>query len=451
MDNFLLVTVDSLRADHVGWHGYERETTPFLTKFAEDSHVFTQTFAHACSTRPSFPSILTSSYPLMYGGFERISNERTLVSEALSETGHETAGFHSNLYLGADFGYDRGFDEFFDSKSDPTLTARIRQIVKNKLDHDGIIYRTLAEMFDVAERQVGANIGSAYVLAADITDLAVEWVADTDPDRSQFLWVHYMDVHHPYLPPEEYQLNIRDKPISDRRSIQLRRKMIEEPEKVTEAEVSDIIDLYDAEIRYTDSQIKRLIENVRNTWSGETIVTITADHGEEFKDHGRFSHYTTFHDEVLQVPLLMDIPSDSGSRNDDLVGLLDLTPTLVDYAGGEQSDAFHGSSLRSLIEDNEWDRTEIFANWEDENERRFAYRDKEWKYIRMKSEESLYDMQNDPDESENIIQENPRVTDRLRDVVDNHIEQVDATMTDIGDVEMDESVKSRLRDLGYKE
>jgi len=451
MDNLLLITVDSLRADHVGWHGYERETTPFLDEFAEDSHAFTRTYAHACSTRPSFPAILTSSYPLMYGGFERISEKRALVSEVLSEVGYGTAGFHSNLYLGADFDYDRGFDEFFDSKSDPSFSAQIRQAVKDKLDHDGIVYKTLAGMFDVAERRVGANIGSAYVLADDITDLALKRAADADPDRPQFLWVHYMDVHHPYLPPEEHQLEFRDEPISDRRSIQLRRKMIEEPENVTEAEVSDIVDLYDAEIRYADSQIKRLIEGAKEAWSGETVTVVTADHGEEFKDHGRFSHYTTFHDEVLQVPLLVDIPDDDGGRNDDLVGLLDITPTLVDYGGGEQSDAFYGSSLRPLIEDGEWDRTEIFANWKNEDERRFAYRDKEWKYIRMRDEESLYHMQNDPDEMENVMHDNPEIASRLREAVNNHVEEVDATMTDLGEVEMDENVKERLRDLGYKE
>jgi len=227
--------------------------------------------------------------------------------------------------------------------------------------------------------------------------------------------------------------------------------MIEEPENVTEAEVSDIVDLYDAEIRYADSQIKRLIEGAKEAWSGETVTVVTADHGEEFKDHGRFSHYTTFHDEVLQVPLLVDIPDDDGGRNDDLVGLLDITPTLVDYGGGEQSDAFYGSSLRPLIEDGEWDRTEIFANWKNEDERRFAYRDKEWKYIRMRDEESLYHMQNDPDEMENVIDDNPEIASRLREAVNNHVEEVDATMTDLGEVEMDENVKERLRDLGYKE
>jgi arylsulfatase A-like enzyme len=451
MDNILLITVDSLRADHVGWHGYGRETTPFLDEFAKDCQVFSRTFSHGCGTRASFPAILTSSYPLMYGGFERISKERELISETLSKAGYQTAGFHSNLYLGADFDYDRGFGEFFDSKSDPSPTARIRQGVKSRLTKGGFAYESLARIFNIAERKAGANIGSAYVLADEITNLALDWAASANSDQPKFLWVHYMDVHHPYVPPEREQRELRDEVISDRRSIRLRRKMIQEPQDVTGDELSEIIDLYDAEIRYADSQIGRLIEGVNEVWSGETITAVTADHGEEFREHGQFSHYPTFHDEVLQVPLLLNIPSLDGGRYQELVGLLDLTPTLVDYGSGKQSDEFYGNSLRTLIGDGDWDRTEIIASWENGDDRRFAYRDKNWKFIRSGNDESLYDLQNDPHEKENLINSNHSNAARLRQAVDIHINKVDATKTVLGEVEMDENVKKRLRSLGYRE
>jgi len=99
MRDIVLVTVDSLRADHVGWHGYDRNTTPNLDQRAASAQTFTSAFSHACSTRPSFPSIMTSSYALEYGGFERLSSKRTTIAELLEEAGYETAGFHSNLYL----------------------------------------------------------------------------------------------------------------------------------------------------------------------------------------------------------------------------------------------------------------------------------------------------------------------------------------------------------------
>lgn len=99
MSDIVLLTVDSLRADHVGCYGYDRDTTPTIDDLSTDGQQFTNAFAHACSTRPSFPSILTSSYALMHGGFEQLSSDRTTIAEALSGAGYQTAGFHSNLYL----------------------------------------------------------------------------------------------------------------------------------------------------------------------------------------------------------------------------------------------------------------------------------------------------------------------------------------------------------------
>jgi arylsulfatase A-like enzyme len=451
MDNLLLVTVDSLRADHAGWHGYDRPTTPNLDTIATSAHAFENAFAHACSTRPSFPSILTSSYPLMYGGFERIAAGRTLVSEALAAGGYRCGGFHSNLYLSADFGYGRGFETLYDSKSDPSPTARLRQLVKDRLDEDGLPYRLLARGFEVAERRTGTNVGSAYVAADEITDRAIAWARGADADTPQFLWVHYMDVHHPYVPPARHQRAFREEPVSERRAVQLRRKMIEAPRGVTDAELDTIGDLYDAEIRFADAEIARLVEAVRAAWEGDTALAVTADHGEEFREHGRFSHHATFHDEVLHVPLLVDV-GDDGGRHDELVGLLDVAPTLVDYAGLERPENFYGESLRGPIEGAGWERTAVIGDWQSNaGEPRFAYRDADWKYVRRSEGVELYDLGADPGETTNVAEEHADVADRLDERIDAHERAVAATETDLGTVEMDEGVKQRLRDLGYQE
>lgn len=452
MNDILLVTVDSLRADHVGWHGYERDTTPNLDALADRSHTCTNTFAHACSTRPSFPSILTSSYALMYGGYERISPDRTLISEVFDDAGYQTAGFHSNLYLSADFDYDRGFGEFYDSKTDPSVTARLRQFVKDQLDSDGLVYQTLSRAFETAEETAGVNVGSAYVNADEITDHALKWAESVADDGPRFLWIHYMDVHHPYVPPKRHQRAFRDEPIGERRAIQLRRKMIESPGEVTESELADIVDLYDAEIRFTDEQIGRLIDTVRESW-GDVTALVTADHGEEFLDHGQFSHYATFYDEVLHVPLLYDDGSGDGTEHDNLVGLLDVAPTLVESAGLTQPSNFYGDSLLSALDGDEWSREHVIGDWENTNtgDRRFSYRDREWKYIRTEDGEELYDLTTDPDERENVLNDEPPVLEHARSVIDDHRQEIDATEADIGDVHMDDTVKERLRDLGYKE
>lgn len=450
MRDIVLVTVDSLRADHIGWHGYERNTTPHLDRFADSARTFSNAFAHACSTRPSFPAILTSSYPLMYGGYERLSEKRSTIGEVLSEEGYSTGGYHSNLYLASDFGYDAGFDQFFDSKSDPSVLAKLRQTIKTHLDDEGKIYSTLQYLFNATEKRTGIELGSAYVDAAEITDRALSW-AKEETSGPRFLWVHYMDVHHPYVPPAEYQKQFRDKPISDRDAVQLRRKMLESPEEITENELNSLIDLYDAEIAYVDNEVNRLVETLKEEWGDDLVFAFTADHGEEFLDHGGFSHSATFYDEVLHVPLLIDDGSE-GTSHDELVGLLDLSPTLAQYANADPAENFYGESLDQI--DNDWDRSQVVAEWAnfETGDRRFGIRTTEWKYIREEDDtEHLYDVSTDPEENENLVREEPEELDILRACLEDHIEQLEDTTDELGDVNMDEEVKQRLRDLGYQE
>ncbi|SFS11575.1 Arylsulfatase A [Halomicrobium zhouii] len=464
MRDVVLVTVDSLRADHVGWQGYDRETTPNLDELADEARVFSRAFAHACSTRPSFPSILTSSYALMYGGFERLSADRTTLAEALSRGGYRTAGFHSNLYLSADFGYDRGFDAFYDSRTDPSVTAKARNAVKRNLDSDGLVYRTLQGLFNATEKRTGIEVGSPYVDAAELTDLALEWVRDEAEEGPRFLWVHYMDVHHPYVPPADYQRRFRDDPVSDRDAVQLRRKMLEAPEDVTDGERQTLLDLYDAEIAYVDREVDRLLEAVRSAWGDDTVVAFTADHGEEFADHGGFSHSATFYDEVLHVPFLLadgtsgepdrtnEQPDGTSGESDDLVGLLDLAPTLVDCAGLARPDAFEGSSLL----DDDFDRSEVIAEWADtdpESEaRRYAIRSEDWKYVRLDDgTERLFALPSDPGERNDVVDAMPEVADEFRARLRDHRKLLAETNRDLGDVRMEEDVAERLRLLGYQE
>jgi arylsulfatase A-like enzyme len=452
MQDVLLITIDSLRADHVRSFGYERETTPEIDTLAADGNAFENTFAHACGTRPSFPSILSSSHALMHGGFERMTEGRTMIAQVFDDEGYGTAGFHSNVYLSSDFGYDMGFDVFYDSRTAASSTARVRRFVRNRLNEEGILYSMLSSLFDTAERHAGLNIGSIYDTAEEITDQALEYARSTDASDPQFMWVHYMDVHHPYVPPAEHQGAFRADPIGEQRAIKLRRKMIESPEEVTEDELSNIIDLFDAEIRYADAEIGRLVENVRGAWGEDTIVAVTADHGEEFLDHGQFSHPSTFYDEVIHVPLVLTGGPGNG-EHDELVGLQDVAPTIVDLAGVDVPEEFNGYSLRPLLEgDGEWPRTHVIGDHTDrDGEFRYAYRDHEWKFIQINDREQLYHLPEDPDERRNVLEDHPEVAAEFRDLLDEHKERTDATTGDLVAAEMDEDVRERLRDLGYQE
>jgi arylsulfatase A-like enzyme len=452
MRSVLLITIDSLRADHLSSYGYERETTPHIDGVGADGHLLEQAFAHGPTTRKSFPTILTSSYPLMYGGYDRISEQRTLISELLDDAGYRTAGFHSNPYLSEQFGYARGFDTLVDSASDSTATARLRQAVKNNLDEDGALFRFLKWAFDRTEETVGVEVGSAYTDAETLTDRALETLQGMPAEEPVFLWVHYMDVHHPYLPPEGCQREFRDSPIPERHAVQLRRKMLEAPDEVTDDERQQLVDLYDAEIRYTDREIGRLLEGVERARPDDPVVVVTADHGEEFADHGGYSH-DTVHDEGIHVPLIVD-DGDGSGRYDDVVGLLDVAPTLVEYAGLDQPETFYGYSLRRLFDGEAWPRESVIGELgqPEPGERNFFYRSADWKYMHWADgSEELYDIQADPGERDDIVDEEPPALAEIRAEIDDHVERLDETRTDVGDVEMTEEVQERLEMLGYKE
>jgi len=309
----------------------------------------------------------------------------------------------------------------------------------------------LQQAFNATEKRAGIELGSAYIDAEEITDRALSWASSTS-SNPRFLWVHYMDVHHPYVPPAEHQRRFRDEPVNDRDAVQLRRKMLESPEKITDQEFNTLIDLYDSEISYVDAQVERLIETLQAEWDNNPVIAFTADHGEEFLDHGGFSHSATFYDEVIHVPLFVDTGEDETVENDNLVGLMDLAPTLADKADVDRPETYRGQPL-SQVED-QWNRSEVIAEWADTDtdDRRFAVRTTNWKYIREENgAEQLYDLTADPEEMNDLATGNPNVLSDLRETLEDHLATLDESREDLGDVEMDEEVRQRLRDLGYQE
>jgi arylsulfatase A-like enzyme len=451
MDNVLLVTIDSLRADHVGYQGYDRDVTPNIDRYASEGSRFTNAYAHVGGTRFSFPSILSGVTPLMYGGYERISDDQTLLSEVFADAGYRTGGFHSNLYVSGRFGYDRGWDEFYDSAPDESWMSKARKWAKTNLV-DTPVFPLLKKGYDALESSQGVNVGSYHVPADEITDMAIEFIEES-PAEPTFLWVHYMDVHHPFLPPEEYQLEFRDEAVPDTEAIQLRRKFIESPEEVTHEEYQTFIDLYDAEIRFNDDEVGRLFEAAEEAWNEdeEYLLALTADHGDHFLEHGYFGGALGL-DVKTHVPLFVN-GCDDTDEYDDLVGLVDLPTTLADAAGLSVPDIWYGHSLQGLMREDEWPRKEIIGGWDNEEGDTLVVREHDWKLIRRPEETNeLYHLADDPGEQDNVVDEFPEQERRLQKKLDEHMELVRATDDEtVERPDMDEDLKERLRRLGYSE
>ena len=449
MDNFLLITTDSLRADHVGYHGYERNVTPEIDALAERGSRFTNAFSHVGGTRFSFPGILSGVTPMMYGGHERIADGQTLIPEVFHDAGYRTGGFHSNLYVSGRFGYDRGWNEFYDSAPNESSVSRLRKWAKTNLD--GVALELLRRGYNLLESSQGINVGSYHVPADELTDRAIEFVKQA-PEEPTFLWVHYMDVHHPFLPPAEYQRLFRDTPITHEESIRLRRKFIEEPDSVTDEEYQEFIDLYDAAIRFNDAEIGRLVGAVEEQWCDDYLLAFTSDHGDHFLEHGFFGG-VRLRNVKNHVPLFITGWDDTATY-DELVGLTDLPSTLVDRAGLDVPNNWFGDSLRDLVFDGDWERTDVIGGYRDrDGTEHIRVREMDWKLITHEDgPDELYHLATDPEERTNVIHEYPEEERRLRDRLGEHRRLVEATASEsLERPDMDEEVKERLRRLGYKE
>lgn len=446
MRNVLLVTVDSLRADHVGCYGYDRDTTPVVDSLANSGLSF-DAYANSTWTRASFPSILTSTYPLEYGGYEYLAGDRKTVGEAVDAT-HNTAAFHSNLWLSRDYGYDRGFDRFYDSKTDPSLLARLRTYLKLNLDHDGVVYRTLQRLYDGTEAVAGLNVGQTYKDAESLTDRAIDWL-ETAPEPF-VCWIHYMDVHHPYVPHESAAEALGlPLDLSEREAIQLRRKMVETPAQLTDRDRRTLVDLYDNEIRYTDAQIGRLVEATNGT-ERETSVVVTADHGEEFGEHGGYSHNAGMYDEVLHVPFVVSQAREaSPGKRSEAVELLDVAPTVCDLAGDEVPDVYRGRSVLDAAGSGVHAR--VISETIPDAEPKLALRTLAWKYIWDVQSDSreLYDLEEDPAETSNVVDVERDVAEELRTELEAHLADLREPSSQLPDVSMDAATEERLQNLGY--
>ena len=293
--NVLIFLVDTLRADHLGCHGYYRSTSPNIDNFAAESVLFERAYSVSPWTRTSVVSMFSSMYPVAHACQDRediADEDLVMMAEIFKANGFRTGGFSTNVSVSAQFGCAQGFDEFtyFDRK--PWFAARPGRPDPGYVPIEGMMPETLAFL---------------------------EGVGD-DPF---FLYFHCSDPHAKYLPPQEFALW-----------------------------GSQQINRYDGEIRYVDHYFQELIDHLRRTDKlDETLVIFTADHGEELYDHGEQGHGHTLYNELLEVPLIVRHPRFSPARRSEIVRLVDVLPTLIEVCGLEPQNAvLQGRTLVPLLE-----------------------------------------------------------------------------------------------------
>jgi arylsulfatase A-like enzyme len=445
--NVVLVTVDSLRADHVGFLAPgSAPDTPAIDALAGDAFVFENAFANAPYTRASFPAILSGTYPEMYGGYKHLSEERPFLPEHFREAGYATGGFHSNPYLGGQFGYSRGFDHLFSGEEDASILTKLRGFLGRTVPRDSIVFSALQWFRTRAEGLVGSELGTPYVPGDRLNERAIQWLSGTD--EPVFLWVHYMDVHHPYVPHE----GTPSEGITRSRAIELREKMITQSKTLTDREAEELKRVYCGEVEFVDQCVQDLLDAVdRNCGSEETVIGFLADHGEAFGEHNYWGHPDELHDELIQIPFIIDIPGRSGERSVTPVSTVDLFPTLMTLIDREIPDPCVGESVLNYS-GYDADRRErhVFAQASGTKAMVCNRRYKLIRYFEAEKEE-LFERVKNPGGMERPLADEEGVRAELSTELDEHLKEIEQGQgAAVKDIEMTDDVKRQLEQLGYK-
>jgi arylsulfatase A-like enzyme len=307
--NVILLSIDTLRADHLTSYGYARDTAPFVQEaFAKGGTLFEHVVAASPVTAPSHMTLFTALAPSVHGvtdGFKRLPDAIPTLPEHLRDQGVVTAAFTENAWVGEQQGFARGFDVFAENKS-----AKIM----------------------VPEGQVDLTFAQGR-----------RWLAQ-HRDARFFLFLHTYQVHEPYAPPERYA-ELFTEPLAPAPG---------------RADAERLRANYDREIRFVDDELRGLLAALEELGLAETtVVVLTSDHGDEFLDHGLFSHGGHLYQEVLHVPLLLRGPGiPAGRRVATPVAQADLMPTLLALFGVAPPAHAAGRSLLPLLRD---DGAEGFA------------------------------------------------------------------------------------------
>jgi choline-sulfatase len=390
--NVLLVTIDTLRADHLGCYGNAGAQTPVLDGLAARGTRFETAIAHAPITGPSHASILTGLTPLRHG--VRNNSDYVLpkgvptLPDALARAGYRTAAFVSGFPLEKRFGFDRGFqvyDDAFPRGTDPKRAPYV-------------------------ERP-----------ADQTTRAAVRWLDERSSSPAPWLlWIHYYDPHSPYEPPPEYARRFASCP-------------------------------YDGEIAFVDAQLGLLFQRLEALGLADrTLVVVTADHGESLGEHGEATHGIFVYDSTLKVPLIMAGPGIPRDRTTRVMGRsIDIAPTILAYTGQPIAPAIEGRSVRPAIEGRPMDdepayAESLFASLHLRWAPLYAWRTSTWKLIDAPRPE-LFDIASDPNEQQDRAGAEPARVATLRRPLRAALQAQTPDATALVDAE----AAQRLRSLGY--
>jgi arylsulfatase A-like enzyme len=446
--NVIVYLIDTLRADRLGCYGYGKPLSPAIDAFAADAVLFENTMAQSSWTRSAVASIFTGMAPPGHAVYDRkdgLTADVVTLAELLQGAGYSTASFVASGHIGPKWGMTQGFDTF-------------KLITDNEM-------------------------GLRYALSNGLNPPIIEWL-ERQRRKPFFLYVHTLDPHSPYDPPQDaarkFAANIREPDISVEARAKLeameeyrrQRLGVTTPVKLgtqtwieglkkgiissTPAMLEDLNSLYDAEIHYNDTHFGELLRYLRASGLYDSsIIILVSDHGEEFLDHGFWAHGHTLFQEQLQVPLIARFPDTAvprGSRIGGLARQIDIGVTVADYLGLTAPSDWQGRSLLPLLLglSGYGDRQAGYAYLDLDRSFGESYIEGRWKLIcddRRGQSCRLYDLAEDPEETVDLAASQPKITAEMSRKM--RLYRDESKRFEGFQADPDEETRKQLEALGY--
>jgi arylsulfatase A-like enzyme/Flp pilus assembly protein TadD len=401
--NVVLITIDTLRADHVGCYGYKQIKTPNIDGLAADGVRFESAFAVVPVTLPSHSSMLTGTYPMLSGMHDfsgnKLSPLQPTLASVLKQAGYQTGAVIGAAVLDSRFGLNQGFDFYYDHFD----FSRLDEANLDEMERPGNV----------------------------VADVALDWLAKNS-QRKFFLWMHLYDPHFPYHPPEPYSREYAAQP-------------------------------YDGEIAFADEQVGRLLRFLKEKGIYQnTVIVLCGDHGESLGEHGEKTHGFFIYNATMHVPLIIRLPEsrlpEKAARTfADPVSLVDLMPTVLGAVGLEIPSQVQGHNLLPELRGDRTDQLNrdrvlygetfmprIHFNW---SELRGSENTK-YHFIDAPRPE-LYDLSKDPGEVHNLLTEKKAVAEEMRAKLVSLIRDYSAGKEMAEKTGLDPALMERLKALGY--
>ena len=394
--NVVVITIDTLRADHLGCYGDKQIRTPNIDALASEGLRFERAYTPVPVTLPAHTVIFTGTYPLLSGIHDfsgnKLNSRQTTLASVLKQRGYTTGAVVGSAVLDSRFGLNQGFDFYYDHFD----FSRLQESNLDEMERPGNV----------------------------VADVALDWLGKNH-GKKFFLWMHLYDPHYPYRPPAPYSEQYKDRP-------------------------------YDGEIAFADAQVGRLVAYLKAKGVYQnTLIVLTGDHGESLGEHGEKTHGFFIYNVTLHVPVIIRLPGSSQPRVvPELVSLADLMPTILNVLRLDVPSQVQGLNLLPMMASkgkeeprNLYAETflpRLHFNW---SELRAVETDK-YHFIDAPKPE-LYDLSKDPGETQNLYSEKKAVADELRARLASLINQYGAGQELAEKTGLDPALMERLKSLGY--